>query len=40
MGWLKGEVQKLPVYIYQNLNSEPANALLIGKDTTAFLADV
>jgi dTDP-4-amino-4,6-dideoxy-D-galactose acyltransferase len=24
----------------QNLNSEPANALLIGKDTTAFLADV
>jgi dTDP-4-amino-4,6-dideoxy-D-galactose acyltransferase len=39
----KGLLEKFRNYqfIYiQNLNSEPANALLIGKDTTAFLADV
>jgi dTDP-4-amino-4,6-dideoxy-D-galactose acyltransferase len=39
----KGLLEKFRKYQFisiQNLNSEPANALLIGKDTTAFLADV
>lgn len=39
----KGLLEKFRNYQFisiQNLNSEPANALLIGKDTTAFLADI
>ena len=39
----KGLLEKFRNYQFisiQNLNSEPANAFLIGKDTTAFLADV
>jgi GNAT superfamily N-acetyltransferase len=39
----KGLLERFRNYQFisiQNLNSVPANALLIGKDTTAFLADV
>jgi dTDP-4-amino-4,6-dideoxy-D-galactose acyltransferase len=42
LAW-EGLLEKFRNYQFisiQNLNSEPANALLIGKDTTAFLADV